>query len=308
MKKVLFVVYLNLATSAILAAPSGKLLDKTAAVINDKVITYSQIQRIQNTVKQRRLVSPLTYQNESLSEKEVLDKILNTEVIRLALNELNYKISDEQVESSINQRQKSLGLSRQELITQLKSFNLDFNEYFEMIRESIEYNIFQSKIIKPLINITEQEIKNEYINKFKGNKTISFKYNFAIFSVNRGKLNQNQKQSLIDDLKNYRKTGNLPTHLSDIEIQNIEDVTSDSLNRKIGNSLKNTNEQEFSNIIIDGDSYKTFFVFKKEIINSTHFQETKNKIKGSLYMSNAQDIEKVWLERESSKYFVKRFI
>ena len=51
----------------------------------------------------------------------------------------------------------------------LKSNDLTFNEYFEVIRETIEFNIFNGRVIQPLITITDQEVKNLFYKQNKSN-------------------------------------------------------------------------------------------------------------------------------------------
>ena len=145
----------------------AKLLDKVSGVINDKVFTLSEIERVQNTVDIRREIAPFIYNQPNYNKKDILNLLQNLFIIRDKLSELGYVISDDAVESRINETEKGLGLNRKELLKFLESKGISFNEYFEILREAMEYNVFNGRVIAPLVTITDQEMKNLYYKKTK---------------------------------------------------------------------------------------------------------------------------------------------
>ena len=81
---------------------------------------------------------------------------INRFLIRAKLEELGYVVDDDQVEGQIKSTEDRLRLNRAALLSFLQSNGLTFDEYFEVIRESIEFNIFFSRVIQPLITVTDQ--------------------------------------------------------------------------------------------------------------------------------------------------------
>src|SRR5690554_3181329 len=129
------------------------LLDKVAGVVNDKVYTLSEIKRIQDTLPARQEISPLIYSRQSYNDGQVLKLLQHRYIIKDKLAEMGFVVSDDSVMSRISETERRLGLTREDLLEFLKSKGITFNEYFELIREAMEYNIFQSRIVAPLVNI-----------------------------------------------------------------------------------------------------------------------------------------------------------
>jgi len=67
-------------------AQDNKLLDKLVAVINTKVISLSEINRVEQTLSARREVSPMIYNKDKYSQKELIDILIRAYIIRDKIN------------------------------------------------------------------------------------------------------------------------------------------------------------------------------------------------------------------------------
>ena len=110
------------------AFAKDKLLDKIAAVINSKVYTLSQVIRVKETIDARKEISPFLYNQDKYNDKEVLQILINTQIIREKISELGYVISDDSVESRIKLTEQKLGLDRKALLEFLKLKGINFEE------------------------------------------------------------------------------------------------------------------------------------------------------------------------------------
>ncbi len=204
-----------------LALCAPKLLDKVAGVVNDQVYTLSEINRIQETLPARNEISGIIYKKLDYTDKEILKILQHRYIIKDKLAELGFVISDDSVESRIKETEQRLGLRRQDLLNFLETKNLTFNEYFELIREAMEYNYFNSRIIAPLVNITEQEVKNYYYNESSKNQALSFNYQIVDFSIAQNQLTAPEAERLPQVLEEYQKTGSLPEVYKDISTNDL---------------------------------------------------------------------------------------
>ncbi|MBC77288.1 MAG: hypothetical protein CME64_14855 [Halobacteriovoraceae bacterium] len=283
---------------------SAKLLDKIAGVINEKVYSLSEVRRVKSTVEARREISPLIYSQTSYSEKEVLDLLQRQFIIKDKLSEMGLVISDDSVESRINETERRLGLKRSDLLNFLESKGLTFNEYFELIREAMEYNLFNTRVIVPLVNITEQEIKNFYYNLKSDNSALSFKYHLLDFSISESKLSKQQVKRLPVVLEEYQKTGQLPNELSNIETNDLGKLSGEDLPSQLSKILKNTNEGAFTKPYIRDGVVHVFYVKTKDLTESQEFLKMKEQIYNQLFMSRSKSIIENWFEREESNYYI----
>jgi peptidyl-prolyl cis-trans isomerase SurA len=290
---------------SIVSISQATLLDKTIAIFNDRVITLSEIERAKSNFNTRKNVAPNVYNIADVTLDKVANLIINKFIIREKISELGYNISDDQVESQIKTTESRLNLNRQALLSFLKGNNITFDEYFEIIRESIEYNVFQDRIIEPLISVTEQEIKNAFFKENTQNKALAIKYSLVGYSINKGANFSSDR--FLSSIKSYQKSGNLPEEYKNVEIINLGDVTEDTLNKDLAKLLKETDEGSFSAPYTVNAKSTTYFIKAKDLAESEVFIKEKEHIRQRLLTKIAHDVSDVWLQREKTKHYIRTF-
>ena len=291
-----------------IAHAEDKLLDKLVAVVNTRVVSLSEIKRIEDTLLARKEVSPMIYSEKKYAPKQLLDIIIKSYIIRDKINGQGYVINDDAVESRIKMTEERLGLRRADLLTFLKTKNLTFEEYFEIIRETMEYNVFASKIIAPLISVTEQEIKNEYYRRNSSNKTLSFKYNLVDFYIKESLLIDKDQEKFLTILKDYQLTGKLPEEYRDLETNNLENLNEDALSKDLASTLKTTGEGSFSKASVINGYMHIFYVQKKDLVESQEFSKIKEQIQNDIFMDKGKSVTQNWFDREFSNYYIKNLL
>lgn len=284
------------------------LLDKIVAVINDRPILLSQINRISENVEARGNISPQIYSKRKYSSKELIQIKVNELLLRDKLTEIGYIISDDQVEAQIKNTEDRLGLNRAALLNFLKGNNFSFDEYFELIRASIEYNLFVSRIIQPLISITEQDVKNAYYRKYSGKKRLSFKYEIVDFSLPKNKLKKGMLSQFQNILTNFQQTGILPSEFSDVSTNNLGQLREGDLNSNLRKVLGDTEEGKFSTPVDIGGQYHVFFVKKKDLVESDDFLRNKDRIRAELFQKSIETVSDSWFKSEADKRYIKYFL
>ncbi|MBT3585301.1 MAG: hypothetical protein HN509_10360 [Halobacteriovoraceae bacterium] len=286
----------------------ARLLDKIFAVIDDKVITMSQVRRMKTNLPARRSISPLIYKKKNYKNSQMISLMVQRLLIRDRLSEMGYTIGDDQVEAQIKSTETKLGLNRKALLEFLRSNSTTFDEYFEMIRESIEFNIFNERVIRPLISITEQEIKNTFFKEnFKKNTRMNFRYTLVDFSINKKFMKKGMKNRFTRILKSFQVNGTLPEAYSSMNTNTLGDITEDGLSSQLKNLLKKTSEGSFTLPTLLGNDYHVFFVKKKDLVESTAYRKSKGRIRRDLYIQSAGKISSLWYQREEGKHYIKYF-
>lgn len=283
---------------------NSKLLDKIAGVINEKVITLSEINRVKETIEFRKKVAPLIFSaSKKYNEKSILKLMQNNFIVRDQLSEMGFVISDDSVESRISETERARGLRRQDLINFLENNNMTFTEYFELIRQGMEYSIFYSRIISPLVNITDQEVKNKYYETQSSKRSLSFIFDLNDFAFNRvlTKKELNEVPSLLDE---YIKTGNIISKYSDFESNKLGKLKVDDLPKDLGDVLRKTNEGSFSDAYIKDGITHIFYVSKKDIAESNDYLKNKERVYNELFIRKSVSIIDNWFSRESLKFYI----
>lgn len=284
------------------------LLDKIVAVVNTRVVSLSEIQRMEKTLDARIEVSPMVYNEKKYDQQKLLNIVIKSFIIRDKINAQGYIINDDAVESRIKMTEERLNLRRADLLQFLKGKGLTYEEYFEIIRETMEFNIFAQKIIAPLISVTEQEIKNEYYRRNSTNNALSFKYNLVDFYIAEDKLIDKDQNRFLSVLKDYQLTGKLPEEYRELESNNLDGLNEDGLSKELATVLKTTAEGSFSKAISLNNHLHIFYVQKKDLVESQDFLKFKDQIQNDIFMSKGTAVSNNWFDREYSNYYIKNLL
>lgn len=295
---------LYLTTLLISFSVHAKLLDKVVAIFNSNIITSSKIERISTNIPARKNVSPQIYNKDKYQDKDLIDLLINSLMVREKLTTIGYTVTDEQVDEQIKSTEKRLNLTRKDLLAFLNTNNLTYDEYFEVIRETIEYNIFVSRVIIPLVSVTDQQIKNTYYNKYLGNKTVSFKYSLIDYSIVQP-LKPTELNLFKDAITKFHSSGVIPEQFKTVEQNQLENLSEDGLTQDLVKNLKTTDEGKFTSPVLINGTYHVFYVKKKDLVESDLFMQAKDKIKAELTDEATISITKIWFQRESAKHFIK---
>ncbi len=287
---------------------SAKLLDKVAGVINDKVYTLSEMKEIKKTLPARKEIAGFVYTKKKYSLEDIFTHLRNKFIIKQNLAEQGIVITDERVEEQIEQTKKRLGITQSILAQSLKDRGLNFEQYFELTREITEYNVFNRNIISPLVNITEQEMKNLFYKRSDKKNTLNFSYNIVDYSIPKSSLSKSDLKRIKDDLLKYKDNGVLPGKLRALETNDIGNVSDEDLPSDISKSLRASLEGTFTDPILKGNAYHLFYVKKKELSESSEYLQVKNRIYGELFMKRSAQITKSWFSREALNFYILKNI
>ena len=302
MRKIYLIILLTLPVSI-----NAKLIDKTIAVIDKDIITLSDAERIKINIKARRNISPQIYNKKNYKISTIVDSFIRSQIIRKNLKQLGFVISNSQVESQIKQTQSNLQVNREELLQFLSSNNITFDEYFLITKETIEFNIFLARIIKPLIKITDYELKNEFSKNTKLSSN-TFNYTLVDFYVKKSSIPKSKIKSMRDDLIAFKKDGILPTYLKNLETNVLTDVKEDGLSLDIRKSLSTKTIEEFSNPVEINEYFHLFFIKKKSIVESEKFSNTKRELEQKIFLAKSEDVINKWIEQEKTKFYIKTYL
>ncbi|MGZ3788615.1 MAG: peptidylprolyl isomerase [Bacteriovorax sp.] len=292
--------------SFLLQTPAqAKLLDKISAIVDDNVITLSQIVRNTKNLPIKKNVAPMIYDKASYTNEEMLNISINKFLIRAKLVELGYSITDDQVEAQIKSNEKRLNVDRKALMAFLKQQGSTFDEYFETLREAIEYSYFINRVISPTISISEQDVKNTYFKKNIKDARLNFKYTLIDYAIGKDILPHFDRKQMEDVVKQYRINGVLPEAYSTLTATNLDDITEEGIAPEFKNLLKNTDEGAMTSPIVLNNQYHIYYVAKKDLVESEAFSAQKDKIKDELFEVAVKNEAAIWFERERNKHYIK---
>lgn len=282
----------------------AKLINKVAGIINDEVYTLGQLQRTQKTIEARRKIAPSLYTKEVNTLKELLELEQEVFIIRNKLSEIGIQVTDDTVEGQIQKIEKDKNLRRSDLLDFLESVGLSFNEYFELTRQNIEFSIFNSRIMAPLISITDQELKNLFYKRSDKKNTFSFIFTVIDFAIPLSKEVSDNLDHITKDLLTYRRTGTLPSYLKDLQSNDLGVLSGEDLPKDLRETLRGTVESEFSEVYVKDGVAHNFFVRKKELKESQAFLSQKDMLYNELYIKKSKTIKQSWFNKEKINFYI----
>lgn len=283
----------------------AKLLDKISAIVDDNIITMSQVNRTVSNLAIKRNVAPMIYDKTSFTSAEILQISINKYLVRSKLSEIGYTITDDQVDAQIKQNQERLGVDRKALMGFLKQQGTSFDEYFESLREAIEYSYFVNRVISPMISISEQDVKNTYYKNNIKDSRMNFKYTLVDYAIPQENIGKPGKGQMEDVVRQYRINSNLPEAYSTMTVNNLDDITEEGITAEFRNLLKSTDEGALTTPIVINNQYHVFYLAKKDLVETEAFASQKDKIKDQLFEKAVKSEIAVWFERERNKHYIK---
>lgn len=139
------------------------LFNKIIAIVNDEIITLDQlnveIKKAKSDFQNNQHL--LHVLNKSSLQSKILDQLINEKLILQIAEQQGIKTTDEEVEKTINDINKYHHMTQKQLKLKLKTSNLNYNDYFQLIKKQIILNKVQQEITNR-IYISSEEI-DKYI-------------------------------------------------------------------------------------------------------------------------------------------------
>lgn len=290
-----------------LTAP-GVVIDKIALVINDQTYTLSDFNNVQNNYSARSEVAPIVYLPNKNNPTDLVQTFIQIHIVRQKLKDIGYAITDDMIDERIKYIEKAQGLSRNELNNFLKSKSLDFNAYFQLIKESIELTQYLQKIVYPTIDISDLEVKNFFLKNFPSYNQKSIKYDLIAITIPPSVEAAFSLKDIISHVRAFRDGIALPDKLKGIESYRMDKIDDTGLAPAISNVLKKTEIGKFTEVIKVQKKSTLFFVENKEFSESSIFETEKEKIRMQLAFDKAQLVLGDWINSEVKNYYISKNI
>lgn len=167
-------------------AYSAIFLDKIVATVNGEVITWSELMGVVEVEGAKTLEGLEGKEREARSrevEKFLLNSMIDVKLQLMEARRLGFDVSDNELESAINDIKTKYNLSSDSLITSLKLEGFTLAEYKKRLSEQILLSKISSYKVQNNILVTDSEIK-EYYNSGEGSEEVRIRQIF--FSMPEG--------------------------------------------------------------------------------------------------------------------------
>jgi parvulin-like peptidyl-prolyl isomerase len=165
--------------------PAAEIVDGVAAIVNDKVITYSEVRGFVQPVAQqlRRNFSGQDLVDQvRKAEMDALDQLIERALIIQEFNEKGYKIPETTIEQQINDIISSdYGGNRAAFVKTLEAENLTLSQYRDQVRERVIIQAMRGHKTQQTIVVSPYKMEkyyNENLDQYKVGEQIKLRMIF----------------------------------------------------------------------------------------------------------------------------------
>ena len=225
------------------------------AVVNDEAITLTDlINRLDLIIISSNLPNT-NVTRENLAD-QVLQTLINEKLNYQEAKKLNINVSDSEIKKSINVIEKRNSLPENSLIQTLSENRISPSAIIEQVKAQITWEKIISKIIRPRIKVTENEINNE-INIMKSNEEKN-EYKYSEIFLNFDQLQKKQKiiNTILKireqlDTKNFSEIANQMSQSSSAKFGGqVNWTVESSVPKAILETISNMNKDKISEPIV----------------------------------------------------------
>ncbi len=155
---------LLLAAASLLSPVRAAVVDRVAAVVNEEVITLSEVYDLGSVFIDQRCPPPQSSEDcRGEAELEVLDSLIMRSLIRQELHRLGLTVTGSEVDRTIDSIARDNDYeTRDELRSAVEASGMRWDTYREQLSEQLMQMKFTENVVRPRVAVTDDELEDLY--------------------------------------------------------------------------------------------------------------------------------------------------
>lgn len=156
--------------SAVPSSATGQRAEGIAARVNEEVIFFSEVEQAGREIYQRiREQTPAERVEKELREarRAVLERLINRSLLEQEAERLKVKITDEEMNSSLEEILKSHGVTREQFYAQLATEKVSPERFRERLRKELMVARMLDVLIRSHVHASDRECQEYYEKNYK---------------------------------------------------------------------------------------------------------------------------------------------
>lgn len=147
--------------AAPVAAP-GVVVDRVAAVVNEDLITLSEIYAFGGSYIDE-VVRSRGEDARAAAEAEVLERLLERRLVEQEMTALKLDLVEQDVDRSISEIAERNGMDTEALRKEIERSGMAWDQYRSEMKENLRDMKFAQTVLRPRINVTEDELRDAWL-------------------------------------------------------------------------------------------------------------------------------------------------
>lgn len=135
-------------------------LDKIVAIVNDDVITATELADEVKNIKQQLRSQRVSIPGDDVLEKQILERLIVLQIQLQNAKLRHIRIDDETVNRTVEKIARQNNMTLMQFSERLRADGVDYAEFRERIRDEITINRLQQREVANRVSVSEQEIEN----------------------------------------------------------------------------------------------------------------------------------------------------
>ena len=287
---------------------SAVVVDRIVAVVNDDVITLTELDENAAPLYQRYLsqIKDPVEKEKALQEirKKVLQQMIDNLLVDQEARRRNIQVSDEEIDHFIENLKRQNHLSDEKFLKFLADMGMTLEEYRQKVAEQIKrIKLIQSQVQGRLV-ITEEEKKAYFKEHYTTGQKV--KYSLAAIIV-EGPDAEEKIQQAYQELLNgadfeevAQKYSAVPGSGKGLGVFLLEE-----LSPQIQFVVQSLKPGEFSEPIKINDRWQIFKVIAVEREGAESFEDVETEIEHKLYQEKVDQLFQKWLKELREKSYIR---
>ncbi len=296
----------------------GEIYNRVVAIVNAGVVTLYELNTRMTEVTGMPLEA-LKRKSESQyfeTRKKFLEMLIEEKIAREKIKELKIKVSQKEVDATIEKVKADNDLTQEGLVAALKEQGQSYDQYRKMLKKELERRRLVNYEVTSKIIIREEEIK-EYYEAHKDEFGTKGKVHLAmIFLKQDDPADREESRALkekageiIQKIKAGEDFGKLARQFSsgpgakeggDLGVFKISE-----LNPEMAATIKDLSSGEVGAPIVGPNGIQIIKVVEKDKGGEKSFDQVKNSIRSTLYREKVDQAYSAWIKDLREKAYIK---
>ena len=292
----------------------GKVLEKIYAVVNGEIITLTEITDYRKKLKNGGFVNDLLFAEPKVRQKAISDrkfligKLIDEKIIDFEVKKNGFVVTADRINKEIDTIASSKNITASDLKRIIKQQGIDYVEYQDFVKKSIERRQLIEKEITTKIKVSEQDIVSYYLSRSGSGSTQVYEYSISHILLPEGKKDLANKVAAEAKAKN-----NFPVlvkkHSVDDDSKNKDGAfgsfkTGDML-ASIEKSIASLSIGETSEVVATPMGLHIFKLTDKKLIKDPAIEKQKQQIYQILFAQAFKEQLEFWLSQKRKEAIIQ---
>lgn len=281
------------------AAVRAEIIDRIVAVVNDRVITLSELEAA-TAVAAERFGEKAGGDKAGVSSR-ILDRLIEQKLVKIAADKAGIDVSEKEIDNAIDDVKKNNNMTQEALLLALANKGISYIEYRDQIKEQIRQVKFMSQNFRAKVNVKDEEVEDYYrrnLEEFYGPDRLHLRLIYIGGADER--LRNRRLRAVLDGLAEGVAFEELARRYSDgpnaADGGDMGFIAEGELSRELAVAARGLAEGEVSPPVAGPGGVSIVKLVERRAGEPLPFEEVRERIYSTLYSRHMQELFDIWIE------------